>query len=437
MTLAIVAPITVSKHPNADRLQLGHVLGSQVVVGMDVKDGDVGIFFPEGLQLSEEYAGANDLVRRKDANGNPAGGFFEANRRVRCQKFRGQKSEGYWAPLDSLLEFSRPTEGLKKLAIGARLDSFNGIPLCNKYITTATRSAGQKNRSSSRRETVMFRAHFDTDHLKFNLDKLRSGNRIIVTLKMHGTSQRTGYVKDKIKLPWWKRAVNRFLPVYQTEQWKHLTGSRNVILDRREGTGFHPDKFREEAAQRFHGKLHKGETVYYELVGYQGIGKPIMDRHSTAGLNDKSISARYGESIVYHYGCQDGLYEAYVYRITMTNEDGVSFDLPWDCVKTRCNEMGVMHVPELAISTDYLNGLMHEHGMDHEMIDECVISELDLVNECNDPVGQTHPTEGVCVRIEGTGSPRAHIYKHKSFTFGLLEGYIKERADYVDAEEAA
>lgn len=97
MTLAIIAPITVSKHPNADRLQLGSVFGSQVVVGMDVKSGDVGIFFQEGLQLSDEYAKANDLVRRKDADGNAAGGFFEENRRVRCQKFRGTKSEGYWA----------------------------------------------------------------------------------------------------------------------------------------------------------------------------------------------------------------------------------------------------------------------------------------------------------------------------------------------------
>jgi len=47
----------------------------------------------------------------------------------------------------------------------------------------------------------------------------------------------------------------------------------------------------------------------------------------------------------------------------------------------------------------------------------------------------SHIREGVVVRVENEfGVER---YKHKSFTFGVLEGYLKDNAKYVDREEAA
>ena len=42
--------------------------------------------------------------------------------------------------------------------------------------------------------------------------------------------------------------------------------------------------------------------------------------------------------------------------------------------------------------------------------------------------------EGVCIRIENSTST---IFKVKNFMFGVLEGYLKQKDDYVDAEEAA
>lgn len=422
MSQAIIAAIQTRPHPNADRLQLGTVLGYQVVVGLDVVNGDIGIFFPEGLQLSEEYATANDLVRRKDADGKPAGGMFEASRRVRCQKFRGQRSEGYWAPLTSL----NFTNDCTLFKTGDQLDSLNGIPLCSKYITPATRTA-RHGQCGHRRETLMFRAHKDTDQLRFSYGNLNERDLIIVTLKMHGTSQRTGHVLDPIELPWWKRMVNGFFKaaVYPTKAWTYLVGTRNVILKMHLGLdcsngGAHDWHFRQRAAEVFAGKLHKGETVYYEIVGYEKLGVPIMSRH----LADKEIEKQYGREITYHYGCGEGECAVYVYRITQSNEDGVVFELPWSQVKARCSELGVRHVPELNRQFHYCG----ERDKFHEFIETLI--------EGPDPVGLTHPREGVCVRVEG-GDGRTAIYKHKSFTFGVLEGYIKDNAEYVDAEESA
>ena len=88
MYTATITKIKTKKHPNADKIQLGIVLGTQVVIGLDVKDGDLGIFFPSDGQLSLEYCEANNLFPVFDASGKRVGGgFFSLKRRVKSQKF--------------------------------------------------------------------------------------------------------------------------------------------------------------------------------------------------------------------------------------------------------------------------------------------------------------------------------------------------------------
>jgi len=121
----IVAKINrIYKHPNADKLQLANILGYQVVVSLESKEGDIGILFPDDGQLSLEYCKANDLIAYKDENGNRKGGYFDDNRRVRAQKFRGERSEAYFAPVDSLLFTGYD---LSKLKIGDKFNELNKI----------------------------------------------------------------------------------------------------------------------------------------------------------------------------------------------------------------------------------------------------------------------------------------------------------------------
>ena len=51
-----------------------------------------------------------------------------------------------------------------------------------------------------------------------------------------------------------------------------------------------------------------------------------------------------------------------------------------------------------------------------------------------DPVGKTHVREGVVIRI--VDRPKFTAYKHKNFSFKVLEGMIKESASAPDMEEA-
>ena len=51
-----------------------------------------------------------------------------------------------------------------------------------------------------------------------------------------------------------------------------------------------------------------------------------------------------------------------------------------------------------------------------------------------DPIGKSHIREGVVVRIDNRSTFTA--YKHKNFSFKVLEGIIKDNSDAPDMEEA-
>ena len=88
---------------NCNNVQAAIVMGNQVIVGNDVKIGDIGIFFPVETQLSKEYLSANNLYRDSELNVDKnKKGYFELNGRIRCVKFRGNKSEGLFMPIESL-----------------------------------------------------------------------------------------------------------------------------------------------------------------------------------------------------------------------------------------------------------------------------------------------------------------------------------------------
>lgn len=420
--LAIIAPIQVRPHPNADRLQLGVCLGYQVVVGLNVKSGDLGVFFPEGLQLSEAYATANNLIKNV-VDGVNTGGMFEANRRVKCQKLRGEKSEGFWNELTSL-SFAGDITKLKE---GDQFDELGGAKICSKYITKATyaKSGGGKQRSQTQTETLMFRKHFDTAQLRFAYKSLPIGQRLVLTAKLHGTSQRTGLVYEPRVLNYWEKWAKWLGIKVEEREWVYLTGTRNCVITPAAGYKAFTlnESYRTFAESKFLNKLHKGETVYYEVVGWAGENSPIMGSVTTKGLKDKELTKRWGETVTYKYGCPQGTCDIYVYRVVVSTTDGRQVDLSWHDVKVRCQEIGVKHVPELTAPFLY--------DGDEVKLKTLVESYL----EKEDVVDPSHPLEGVCVRVDS--NLNLSVYKHKSFIFGLLEGYLKEKDDYVDTEESA
>jgi hypothetical protein len=427
---AIVARIHTRPLPGSDNIILGSCRGYQVIVGKNIEDGQLGVFFEAGGQLSEGFAAANDLVRRKDAEGKSAGGYFEENRRVKAVKMRGAKSEGFWCPLENL---AYTNADLSKLQEGDEFNELNGHPICNKYFTPETLKAQQANQKKGRKENAMFAKHIDTTPFKRGINMIPEGAVIYISEKLHGTSFRYGHVLEKTPIVYkglskWFAKWFRWPTVLS--EWTYLNGSRNVVLEKRApgAEGYYgKEEFRYAATRRL--ALHKGEVLYGELVGFTETGKPIMEPQDTSVLKDKQIEKQFGKTIFYRYGAAEGECKMYIYRITQVNEDGHVVELSWPQMVARCRELGLTPVP---LVEKFIYDGDQEALMSRVLLLTDGASGMDALPSRLDA---SHIQEGVVVRYEsefGTG-----WLKSKSHIFGLLEGYLKESDNYVDTEEIA
>jgi hypothetical protein len=421
----------VRPHPNADKVQLATCLGNQVVVGLDSKEDHMGVYFQSDGQLSHEFCHANNLYRKADLNKFPKDkcGMFDENRRVRAQKFRGEISDGFWIPLHNF-GFIQVT-GLD--VEGFEFDEWKGIPICNKYVNPQTLKIARENqgkKAKTAKKSIMFKEHFDTAHFGKHLHEFDFDQTLVITEKLHGTSGRIGHVQLERDLNWKDRLAKMFGVKVQESEWKYMNGTRRVVLGESKGTQFHDPTIRDKAMKIFEGNLRKGETAFFEIVGYESTGASIMPSVDTTKMGDKEFTKTYGKSMAYSYGCEPTESAVYVYRMTLTDEDGHSVDYSWNDVVKRCNEIGVNHVPH--IKTITLNALAGNHST----VEDCRESFASIVETFGSgpsTLDSRHIKEGVCVRIEGGINNRTT--KFKSFEFKVLEGIVKD-SGVIDSEEA-
>ena len=425
-------------HTNADKMQIATFFGNDTCIDLNTKIGDIGIYFPTDLQLSVEFAEYNNLLRKKDAEGNSIGGYMDPDKRnVTSIRLRGEKSDGLFLPI-TCLDYCFEDGAAAHLKIGDTIDVVNGHDICIKYIPRRNPARmgnineGNKTRKKKFAVAPLFTEHADTEQLAYNLDAFKSGDLVEITLKMHGTSQRTAY------LPVFKGYKRSFMdkimrregtPIYD---WGYVSGTRRVVLDDYEGGFYGSNAFRERHSKVFEGKLHKGEEVYYEVVGYTDTGAPIMGDCANKKLNDKAFIKQYGEITRFSYGCDSPFSELYVYRMTMTNEDGDVVEYTPDYMRYRCEQMGVKTVPVMWIGFIPENPASAED--DTISAGEWIRNVAERFYDGPDPIGKTHVREGVVCRI--INRPKFAAYKHKNFAFKCLEGIVKADAEAPDMEEA-
>ena len=257
-------------------------------------------------------------------------------------------------------------------------------------------------------------------------------------------------------------------PIYD---WGYVSGTRRTVLENFDGGYYGSNEFRESHSKLFEGKLWKGETVYYEVVGFTHTGAPIMASCNNKKLNDKDFVKQYGEETVFSYGCSpepvtfrnitdsetrvscvewvvNPQSDIYVYRMTMTNEDGDVVEYTPDFMRYRCEQMGVKTVPvmwkgeipdkndlnfkEWCLDADGNYGLWVTKSFD--TAGDYIKEIAEKFYDGPDPIGKTHVREGVVVRI--LNRPKFCAYKHKNWFFKALEGIVKVEAEAPDMEEA-
>ena len=472
-------------HSNADRLQIATFFGNDTCVGLDVAQGEIGIYFPSDLQLSEEFCDENHMCHTK-ADGTADTGYLERDKRnIKAIRLRGEKSDGIFVPIAAV---AYTGVNLDKLNVGDKIEMLNGHEICCKYIPKANASktvaggAGKRVKRRAKRSIApQFFEHADTEQLAYNLNAFKAGDEIEITLKMHGTSQRTGYVPvfKGYNDSKWQIFTNKLKTVFgmlggksmdeirfthgePIYDWGYVSGTRRTVLEDFDGGFYGSNEFRKQHHDKFVGKLRKGETVYYEVVGFTHTGAPIMADGNNKKVG-KDFVKQYGETTTFSYGCapngcKDGELmkfatnaagdklmsftqfpqsDIYVYRMMMTNEDGDVVEYSPDFMRYRCEQMGIKTVPvwdrfTIPEST-CMSGEEDEYGI-FTSAGDYVLKEAEHFYDGPDPIGKTHVREGVVVRI--LNRPSFTAYKHKNYSFKVLEGIIKEDASAPDMEEA-
>ena len=459
---------------NADRLNACEVFGNTTIIDKTITEDTLVLYLPSDGQISVEFGEKNNLFRRKDDAGNNVGGFIDpVKRNITAIRLRGNRSDGLVLPISCLNYCYAHGDASIELRVGDVIDGLvNGHEICCKYIPRSNSRRGTVTEGNHTRKTKvatapLFKEHADTEQLAYNLGAFKPGDEIEISLKMHGTSQRTGYLPvfkgyKRTFMDWLCRHQGK--PIYD---WGYVSGTRRVVLENYEGGFYGSNEFREQHSKIFEGKLWKGETVYYEVVGFTTSGAPIMASASNAKLQDKEFIKQYGKETVFSYGCKPfeesearggkgnvpvlehwPQSDIYVYRMTMTNEDGDVVEYTPDFMRYRCEQMGVKAVPVFwrGFIPEYAD-IMYVDKNENDRPDrgevtytkpidagEWVMRLAEQFYDGPDPVGKTHVREGVVVRI--INRPKFAAYKHKNWSFRVLEGIVKVEATEPDMEEA-
>lgn len=425
-------------HPNADKLYIATFFGNDTCVSIDTQVGDIGVYFPCDLQLSLEFCIANHLCR-KLPDGTADTGYMEVDKRnITAIRLRGERSDGLYLPI-SCFNYCYDDDASTYLKVGDIINEVNGHPICNKYIprTRKQNNTNDSNVSKTRKHkdpiAPLFKEHIDTAQLAYNLNVFKPGDLIEITRKLHGTSARIGYlpILKGYKRTLWDKITHKYgKPIYQ---YDYIDGTRRTLLVSYDGGFYGSNEFRKHFHEAIKGKLHEGESVYAEIIGFTDDGVPIMGSVSNKKTNDKAFIKQYGDMTTFSYGCDPTGVTApkndfYVYRMTLTTHDGYTVEYSPEYTRYRCEQMGVKFVPV------EWRGYIPEHPAsendDTITAGEWIMNKAEQYYDGPEPIDPRHVREGVVVRL--VDKPSFTAYKIKNFSFKLISGIAVADTTLVD-----
>ena len=387
------------------------IFGSQVIIPRGTPLNEMGVYFPAGSKLSDDFIKYNNLSRYPELNvDGEKKGYFEKNNRVKAVLFRKQESNGFYMPLHCL-SYLLSQQDLNSFKVGQTFNEIDGVEVVTKYLPTK----GKSYNASTTLESLgvvdgEFALHRDTKHFAQNLSYITMDSKISVTLKHHGTSAVVGKVLANKKLSIVEKIKKFFGFAVQTQHHIGIAASRGVIKNpskKIEGFDLWVDN-----ANKILPNINNGTSVYGEIVGYYPDGKLIQKG--------------------YDYGCNQGEYEFYVYRVVRNTNLGAKLEVPYDQLKLYFkNDVKTVPVRFSGMAVD----LAKEFGCDpqtDEELQQCLFNGLKNEIEIFEPTCKNKvPREGYVVRVEN--SPSKPAFKMKSFLFLKYEDEQMDKGD-VDVE---
>ena len=401
------------KHPNADKLSIITVQGNDVITGAPLNVGDLCVYFPLECSLAKKYLSYSNSFEKKEDNRNPeVKGFFGKHCRVRTIRLRQLPSLGYLIPVSSLQEWLEHEKGTKlsidwEKLVGTEFDYYDDIFICKKYTSVQERNEKQKtDRVQKKGEKVVkesklvenqFKLHKDTPALGKTVSTIYPDDIISITFKKHGSSGCFSNVLTTKKLKWYEKLLIKLgVNVVQTV-YGNLFSSRKIIKNK-----WHDEEQNKKVVQSGYYKvdlwgavnetlkeyLEEGMTLYGEIVGY-------LPNCNTYIQKD------------YDYGCKEGEFKFYIYRITTTTPNGSVVEWDMNSIQQWAKQKGLLAVPlyyygpASQLFKDLNNSPNNEEELS-EWQNQFLQKMKDAYLEGDDPYcTKAVPAEGIVLRKEG------------------------------------
>lgn len=428
---------TFTKHPDLEvtKLKVAHVDGYNIIVGIDEQPG-LFIYFPMLSEINPNILKYCNLYEKSEDNrDNSKKGFFGPKGKVKGIKLRGLVSEGFLLPATELINFC--VDSFQKeveLVDGTEFDSLEDLgktmwinrKYTNKHIENhkefSSKPKAKVKRFDKLRED-QFRFHYETSIIKKVPNALSPNDIIHISSKWHGTSGITAKILCHKKLTW-KEKIAKWLTGYNFDTYDVVYASRKVIKNRYYNSnvtnGFYNSDPWYYATEELKPFLVNGMTIYYEIVGYLPDGKFIQKGYDY-GCTPSITQYKLGEQ-----------FKIYIYRITMTNVDGVVTEFTPLQVSNWCEKNGL-----LGINTLYYGYVRDLYGIPENensedfnystwVIDKMANDSRFYMEQNSPDCANKVPHEGIVIKKEGSWSS---AFKLKSWNFLNRESKDLEKGE--------
>ena len=408
----IVKLENLSKHPNADRLQISIVDNERIIVGINAKVGDYFVKFPVESVISEKILHNLSLYRDKKLNlDKEKTGFFEKNGRVRAIKLRDVISTGFLLELQKFADvYDLNVHKLKEM-VGTEFDEVNGELVLKKYVVPKKEkskgSGSNKNQPNKCKQLLIDNTvtlHVDTKNFRRNLEKIKPHDLISISYKIHGTSFHISNAPVKRDLKWYEKILKRFGVKIKTvnDDYNIIYGSRKTFKNDEcnKGKGFYEVNIYKHLKDKISARVPKGYQIYGEIFGYLPDSESMIQKD-------------------YDYGCEVGTYSYIVYRVKKIDEFGNHIELSTQQIREFCSLYGLRapyyfyygYAKDLYKDLDAKDENWHEKflaNLERDFTEKkCFLSNNDVWEE------------GVVIRKEKLYE--FEVYKLKSYNFLLAE----------------
>lgn len=408
---------TFTKHPDPEvtKLKVAHVDGYNIIVGIDEQPG-LFIYFPMLSEINPNILKYCNLYEKSELNqDNTKKGFFGSNGKVKGIKLRGLVSKGFLLPATSLNNFFIDSfQKEVELIDGTEFDSLEYLgktmwinrKYTNKHIENHTERSSKPKFKVKRFDKLredQFRFHYETAIIKKVPNALSPNDVVHISSKWHGTSGITGHNFDIYDVVYASRKIikNRYYNsnvtngFYNSDPWYYATEELKPVLV-------------------------NGMTIYYEIVGYLPDGKFIQKGYDY-GCTPSTSQYKLGEQ-----------FKIYIYRITMTNVDGVVTEFTPLQVNNWCEKNGLLGINTLYYGyvRDLYGTPENEKSEDFNysawVIDKMANDSRFYMEQNSPDCANKVPHEGIVIKKEGSWSS---AFKLKSWNFLNKESKDLEKGE--------